>query len=80
MGPFATDALGAPLSTMSAVPRELTPASSATCVVMGQSPTLDGLFNYVVGQLLQMQGHSEAERFRGLEVDHQLELGGRLNR
>ena len=38
------------------------------------------LFNHLVDQLLQMQGHVEAERFRGLEVDHLLELGGRLNR
>ena len=38
------------------------------------------LFNHLVGQLLQMQGHIKAERLRGLEVDHQLELGGRLNR
>jgi len=29
---------------------------------------------------LQMQWHVEAERLRGLEVDHQLELGRLLNR
>ena len=38
------------------------------------------LFNHLVGQLLQIQGHIEAERLRGLEVYHLLEFGGRLNR
>jgi len=49
---------------------------SALC----QKRTLDGLFNHLIGQLLQMQGHIEAERLRGREVNHQLEFGGRLNR
>jgi hypothetical protein len=48
--------------------------------VLCQKRTLGGLFNYVVGQLLQMQRHIEAKRFRGLEVDYLLELGGCLNR
>jgi hypothetical protein len=34
----------------------------------------------LVGQLLQMQRHIEAERLRGLEVSHQFEFGGCLNR
>jgi hypothetical protein len=34
------------------------------------------LFDYLVGQLLKMQGHVEAKRLGGLQVDDQLELGG----
>jgi hypothetical protein len=34
----------------------------------------DPLFNHLVGALLKMQSHVEAERLGGLEVDHQLEL------
>jgi hypothetical protein len=33
------------------------------------------LFDYLVGQLLKMQGHVEAKRLGGLQVDDQLELG-----
>src|SRR5713226_4812163 len=33
-----------------------------------------GLFDHLVGALLKMQWHVEAERLGGLEVDHQLEL------
>jgi hypothetical protein len=38
------------------------------------------LFDHFVRKLLQMQGHIEAERLRGLDVNHQLEFGGSLNR
>jgi hypothetical protein len=38
------------------------------------------LFNHLVCQLPQRQGHIKAEQLRGLEVDRQLELGGSLNR
>src|SRR3984893_12500317 len=38
------------------------------------------LFDYIIGALLEKQGHIEAERLGGLEVDHQLELGGCLHR
>ena len=31
-------------------------------------------FDYLIGELLNMQRHFEAERLRNLEVDHQLEL------
>jgi hypothetical protein len=34
------------------------------------------LFDYLVGQLLKMQGHVKAKRLGGLQVDDQLELGG----
>jgi hypothetical protein len=40
IGSFATDALGAPLGTMSAVPRKPTSSFSAISVVMGQKATL----------------------------------------
>jgi hypothetical protein len=33
------------------------------------------LFDHLVGEREQRGWHFEAERFRGLEVDHQLELG-----
>src|SRR5437879_1509755 len=32
------------------------------------------LFDHLIGALLKMQRHIEAERLGGLEVDHQLEL------
>src|SRR5215472_1498277 len=38
------------------------------------------LFDYVVSELSELQRHIQAERLGGLEVDYQLELGGRLNR
>jgi hypothetical protein len=31
-------------------------------------------FDHLVGELLEMQRHVEAERLGGLEIDHQLEL------
>ena len=34
------------------------------------------LVDDLVGQLLKMQGHVEAKRLGGLQVDDQLELGG----
>jgi len=37
------------------------------------------LLNHLVGTRLQRQWHGEAERLRGLEVDHQLELGWLLH-
>jgi hypothetical protein len=46
---FATDALGAPLSTMTAVPRKPTSGSSPTSVVMGQRQT----FRRPGGQMLK---------------------------
>src|SRR5262245_66352562 len=33
-------------------------------------------FDHLVGELLEMQWHVEAERLGGLEIDHQLELAG----
>jgi hypothetical protein len=36
--------------------------------------------DHLVGELLQMQRHIEAQRLGGLEVDHQLVLGWRLHR
>jgi len=38
------------------------------------------LFDHLVGTRLQRQWHGEAERLRGLEVDHQLVLGRLLDR
>src|SRR5262249_4523805 len=35
--------------------------------------------DHLVGELLKMQGHIEAERLGRLQVDHQLELDWRLN-
>src|SRR5713226_4559923 len=38
-----------------------------------------GLFDHLVGALLKMQRHVEAELLGGLEIDHQLELDRGLN-
>ena len=35
--------------------------------------------SYSVGALLDLQGHLEAQRFGGLEIDHQLEFGRPLD-
>src|SRR6266566_1718898 len=37
------------------------------------------LFNHLVGALLETHGHIEAERLRGLKIDHQLECDGSLD-
>ena len=34
------------------------------------------LFDYLVGKGEHARGNSDAERLGGLEIDHQLELGG----
>jgi len=62
------------------MPQKRTSFSTIATSALRQKRTLDGLFNHLVGQLLQIQGHIEAERLRGLEVYHLLEFGGRLNR
>ena len=36
-------------------------------------------FNHLVGALLELHWHVEAERPSGLEIDHQLELDGLLD-
>src|SRR3954468_7730779 len=46
---------------------------------LGQKPTLDKLFDDVVGALLELHRHVEAERLGGLHVDHQLEFDRRLD-
>ena len=38
-----------------------------------------GLFDHLIGALLHLQRHIEAQSLRGLEVDHQLVLGRRLH-
>jgi hypothetical protein len=37
-------------------------------------------FDHFVGQCKQGRGHGDAERFGGLEVDHESELAGLLDR
>src|ERR1019366_6415027 len=37
-------------------------------------------FDHLIGELLKMQGHVEAKRLGGLEVDDQLVFGRRLHR
>jgi hypothetical protein len=41
---------------------------------------ISGLFDHFVGALLKLQGHVNAQRLRGLEIDHQLETGGSHHR
>jgi hypothetical protein len=38
-----------------------------------------GLFHHLIGALLHLQRHIEAQSLHGLEVDHQLVLGRRLH-
>jgi hypothetical protein len=38
------------------------------------------LFDHLVGALLKEQWHLKPEHLRGLEIEHQLEQGGHLNR
>jgi len=38
------------------------------------------LFDHLVGALLEEPGHFEADRLRGLEIDHELDPGGLLDR
>ena len=38
-----------------------------------------GLFDHLIGALLHLQRHIEAQSLRGLEVDHQLVFGRRLH-
>ena len=38
-----------------------------------------GLFDHLIGALLHLQRHIEAQSLRGVEVDHQLVLGRRLH-
>ena len=38
------------------------------------------LFDHLVGALLEIQWYVEAQRLRGLHIDHQLELGQLLDR
>src|SRR5262245_16881430 len=42
--------------------------------------TAEFSFDYLVGAREQCRGHSEADRLRGLQIDHQVILGRRLHR
>jgi hypothetical protein len=45
----------------------------------GHKPPLRASLDQLVGALLEVHRHVEAERLRGLEIDHQLELNGSLD-
>src|SRR5262245_47601836 len=63
-----------------ALPRPLYP-QKRTCAVqlgmsaLGQKRTSRGLFNYLVGPGRSGWWHCNAERLRGAQIDHELELG-----
>jgi hypothetical protein len=42
--------------------------------------SLRASFDHLIGAGKQRLWYSETERLRGLEVDHELQLGGKLNR
>src|SRR4029453_9020249 len=46
---------------------------------LGQKRTSLSLFDHFIGCVEQRRRHGEAKRFRGLEVDYQLELDGGLD-
>jgi hypothetical protein len=79
VGSFVTDALGAPLVTMSAVPRNPTSGSSATSVVMGQTETnctaaKRALFDHLVSDRDHASGNGEAERLGSRDVDDEIKF------
>jgi hypothetical protein len=51
-------------------------ANSRTHAAQQTTQMIASLFDHVVGQCQQLVGDFEAERPRGLEIDHQLEFGG----
>ena len=70
--PTAISCLGASRTPAHArADRDVTPASEKPA----QGLTSLRLFDHLVGDRLQRQGHSEAKRLGGFEVDHKLKLG-----
>ena len=59
---------------MSALPPKADICSATRDVRFVPKADIGSLFDHLVGALLEMQRHVEAERLGGLEVDHQLEL------
>jgi hypothetical protein len=71
---------------LTVVPRLLIfPRKRTSSEVIGMSQTCQNrkspvfLFDHLVGTLLKLQGYVEAERLRGLQIDHELELCRRLH-
>ena len=54
--------------------------SSAPGLFMTAEQTFSALFDHLVGGHKQGLWHNEAEYLRGLEIDHQFELGWLLDR
>src|SRR5215471_16696367 len=46
------------------------------CLLWANSGHCRQLFDHLIGDLLEMQGHLEPQHLRGLEVDHELKLRG----
>ena len=43
-------------------------------VCSGPKADIGCLFDYLIGDLLEMQGHAKAERLGGFQIDHKIEF------
>src|SRR5262249_11088633 len=66
-------------SRMSALPPKADMCTATRDVRFGPKADIAQLFNHFIGCVEQRLRHGEAKRFRGLEVDYQLELDGGLD-
>src|SRR5215813_13664762 len=67
-------------TVMSALPPKADMCSALGHVCFGPKADIGTLFDHLVGASKYCRRHSEAERFRGLEIDDELVLGRRLHR
>src|SRR5262249_46380328 len=69
----------APLKAVSALPPKADIGSAIAHVCFGPKADIATLFNYLIGDLLEVHRNFKAERLSRLEVDCQLEFGGQYD-